>query len=126
VEDVVRFRRFDPGALRPEHLAYVLFGDGAEAHMDHHISRDPDFQHVMTLPAVPPWVSKEQLQKGVEVVFPVSSSSVRCEAPLRDATYPVTVAGAPRALSVGAAATVWFSTGNLLNAKDPCAPGNPG
>jgi hypothetical protein len=131
VDEIVRFRHFDPAAARPERLAYFLFGDGAEAHLDHTIAGEPDFQQVLTLPAVPAWASKEQLQKGVDLVFPVPAASVRCEAPLREASYPVTQAGsagAPVPLQVGAAASRWFSTGNMLNAKDPCdtsAPAHP-
>jgi hypothetical protein len=128
IDQIVRFRHFDPAAVRPERLTYVLFGDGAEAHLDHVMMQDPDFQQELTLPAVPAWASKEQLQKGVDVVLPVPSASVACDKPLKDASYAVTLvggAGAPLPLQVGAAATVWFSTGNMLNAKDPCDPGTP-
>ena len=125
VDELVRFRHFDPAAPRPSMLTYTLFGDGAEAHLDHYIAQDPDFQQVLTLPAVPAWVSKDQLRKGVEIAFPVPSApggAARCENPIKDATYPVTLDGASHPLQVGAAATRWFSTGNMLNAKDPCDP----
>jgi hypothetical protein len=122
VDEIVRFRHFDPAAPRPERLTYILFGDGAEAHLDHYVAQDPDFQQVLTLPAVPAWVSKEQLKKGVEIAFPAASASARCENPIPEATYPVTLDGASHPLQIGAAATRWFSTGNMLNAKDPCDP----
>jgi hypothetical protein len=124
VDRVIRYRAFDQDVPRPEHLTYVLFGDGAEAHLDHYIARDPDFQHLLTLPEVPTWLSKSQLRAGVEVSFvDLKSEPIGCESPLREGVYPVMFQGRPESavpLRVGPRSTIWYSTGNMLNAVDPC------
>lgn len=125
IECVVRCRHFNTDIPRPLHLTYVLFGDGKEAHLDHYIAQDPDYQHLLTLPEVPNWISVSQLQAGVDVSFVgLRSIPTPCKQPLTEDSYTVLFQGVPdteNPLSVGASATFWFSTGNMLNAKDPCA-----
>ena len=125
IDQVVRFRHFNQDIPRPQHLTYVLFGDGKEAHLDHYIAQDPDFQHLLTLPEVPTWLSTSQLQAGVDVSFiGMASVPILCTNPLTAPSYEVMFEGLPNtreSLQVGADATVWYSTGNMLNATDPCA-----
>ncbi len=127
IDDVVRCHHFNTDIPRPQHLTYVLFGDGQEVHLDHYIAQDPDYQHLLTLPEVPNWLSVSQLQAGVDVSFiDVSSTPIPCQNPLAEERYQVLFQGLPNTenpLHVGAHATVWFSTGNMLNVTDPCAPG---
>ncbi len=130
IECVVRYRHFNTDIPRPQHLTYVLFGDGKEAHLDHYIAQDPDYQHLLTLPEVPTWISVSQLQAGVDVSFvELGSTPIPCKNPLTEDEYKVLFQGLPgteNPLRVGAAATFWFSTGNMLNAVDPCASREPG
>lgn len=125
VEQVVVFRHFNQNIPRPDTLTYILFGDGREAHLSHYIARDPDYQHLLTLPQVPDWLPVDQLKAGVQVGFiGMSSLPIPCRNPLTDDSYAVMFEGledTSETLQVGSAATVWFSTGNLLNAEDPCA-----
>lgn len=124
VERVVYFRAFDRTLPRPANLSYILFGDGQEAHLDHYIAADPDFQHLLTLPAVPAWLSTSQLQAGVLVCFAQASVPIGCTPPLNPGMYTVQFQGLPDAgvpLQVGS--TFWYSTGNMLNASDPCSGG---
>ncbi|CTP84985.1 hypothetical protein [Xanthomonas graminis] len=121
VQRIVYFRAFDQNTPRPTNLAYLLFGDGRQAHLDHYIALDQDFQHLLTLPAVPTWLSVEQLQAGVLLVFPQPSVPIGCSAPLQPGTHRVLFQGLPSAsvpLQLGA--SYWYSTGNMLNAQDPC------
>jgi len=124
VDEVIYFRHFDFAFAYPELMTYILYGFGGEAHLSHYISRDPDFQHVLTLPAPPPWLSATQLQAGVYVNFiDLKHSKLPCSNPLTKPVYKVQFQGRPDtklALQVGSGATIWFSTGNLLNSKDPC------
>lgn len=126
IDLVVRCRHFNQDIPRPQHLTYVLFGDGEHAYLDHYIAQDPDFQHLLALPEVPAWVSTSQLRAGVGVSFiGIGSTPVACQNPLPNDSYQVMFEGLPdtnETLRVGAGATVWFSTGNMLNATDPCAP----
>lgn len=124
VEEVVHFRHFQFDIPRPEHLTYLLFGRSGEAHLSHYVSRDPDFQHIVTLRSAPAWISSEQLAAGVTIsLADIPSLPVPCADPLTAERYPVLVEGrrdAPTTLDLTEAATIWFSTGNLLNATDPC------
>lgn len=121
VDRVVYFRAFDENVPRPGNLTYLLFGDGQQAHLDHYIAADPDFQHLLTLPAVPNWLSTTQLQAGVAIsIVGKASTPIGCT-PLAPGTYPVLFQGLPTAaVSVSLGSTFWYSTGNMLNATDPC------
>lgn len=126
VDRVVYFRAFDQGIARPRELSYVLFGDGKEAHLDHYIAAAPDFQHLLTLPQVPAWLATTQLQAGVVIAFAgkASTPTPPCSSPIEAGSYEVLFQGLSNArvmLDVGS--TFWFSTGNGLNAQDPCLAG---
>jgi hypothetical protein len=124
VEEVVHFRHFQFDIDRPDHLTYLLFGRSGEAHLCHYVARDPDFHHIVTLGCAPDWISTEQLAAGVTIsLADVASLPVPCADPLTAQCYPVLVEGrhdAPATLDLTGAHTVWFSTGNALNATDPC------
>lgn len=126
IEAVVLFRHFNFGINRPPRLIYTLFGADGEAHMTHYIAQDPDFQHIVTLAAPPSGFSDAQLQAGIDLDFTdVSSKPILCAPPIKAAVYKTLFAGRPDApvmldLTKGTH-SIWYSTGNLLNAKDPCA-----
>jgi hypothetical protein len=124
VREVVHFRHWDFNIPRPQNLTYLLFGRGGEAHLSHYIARDPDFQHIVTLRSAPAWLSADQLAAGAEICFSgVPSLPLACADPLRKGSHRVLFQGrtdAPATLDLTGASSVWFSTGNLLNAKDPC------
>jgi hypothetical protein len=125
VDEVVYFRHFDFAFPYPELLTYILYGFGGEAHLSHYLSHDPDFQHELTLPSAPAWLTATQLQAGEHVNFiDLKQSKTPCSNPLMEPSYKVRLQGRPDTeleLQVGSEATIWFSTGNLLNAKDPCS-----
>ncbi|NTZ83332.1 hypothetical protein FCJ61_10065 [Burkholderia metallica] len=121
VERVVVYRAFDQNIPRPANLTYVLFGDGKEAHLDHYIALDPDFQHLLTLPTVPDWLDVTQLQAGVLVSFPQPSTPIGCTPPVTPGAHTVRFQGlADAAVPLTVGDTFWYSTGNSLNAVDPC------
>jgi len=124
IEEVVHFRHFDFNIPRPQYPTYLLFGRGGEAHLEHYIARDPDFQHIVTLKSVPAWLSPDQLAAGAEICIPdVRSLPVPCASPLREKSYQVLFQGrqdARATIDLNGASPIWFSTGNLLNANDPC------
>jgi hypothetical protein len=63
----------------------------------------------------------------VTISFPdIPSLPVPCRNPLTSPSYRVLFEGlsdAAATLDLTGARTIWFSTGNLLNATDPCANG---
>ena len=130
VEQVVHFCRFDPAQPRPTQLRYLLFGTAGQAHLSHYIAKDPDFQHILTLATVPTHLTADQLGASVLVDIPDQSSTpIPCSPPLT-AGASVSVVAADRSatafdLDLTGADTVWFSTGNQLNATDPCPPVGP-
>ena len=78
----------------------------------------------MTLKSAPAWLSPDQLAAGVEICLPdVPSAPVSCSSPLRGKSYRVLFQGrqdARATLDLNGASSIWYSTGNLLNANDPC------
>jgi hypothetical protein len=124
IEQIVHLRHFNFEIPRPEHLTYVLFGSGGEAHLTHYIARDPDYQHIVTLGSVPDWLSADQIAGSVELTIgSLLSTPVPCSQPLTQDGYSVLFQGwdvQQFELDMKGAASLWFSTGNMLNANDPC------
>jgi hypothetical protein len=124
VQEVVHFRHFNFNIPRPQCQTYLLFGRDGEAHLEHYIARDPDFQHIVTLKSVPAWLSPDQLAASAEICIPeIPGLPVPCAAPLTEKSYRVLFQGrqdARASIDLNGASSVWFSTGNLLNANDPC------
>jgi hypothetical protein len=130
VEQVVHFHRFDPTQPRPTQLRYLLFGTASQAHLSHYIAQDPDFQHILTLATVPTQLTADQLGASVLIDIPDRASTpIPCTPPLTaDASVSVVPADQSATafdLDLTSADTVWFSTGNMLNATDPCPPPGP-
>jgi len=131
VEQVVHFHRFDHTQPRPTQLRYLLFGTASQAHLSHYIAKDPDFQHILTLATVPTQLTPEQLGAGVLIdIADHASTPIPCTPPLTAGASISAVPAEPSAtafdLDLTGAHTVWFSTGNLLNATDPCSSVGPG
>ncbi|PJR12762.1 hypothetical protein [Sinorhizobium meliloti] len=127
IDDVVVFRHFNFGIDRPEELVYVLFGYGDEAHLANRIARDPDFQDILTLPGPPPQFSASQIEAGLELNFKsIPSQPLKCSSPLDAMVYDTRFEGredAPVKMDLTTGMHhIWYSTGNLLNERDPCAP----
>jgi hypothetical protein len=124
VENIVRYRHFDFGIAHPDEMTYIVYGRGDEAHLSHYIARETDFQHELTLPAPPPWLSASQVEAGADVsVIGMPSLPTPCANPLAQPSYHVRYQGrgdTDVVLDLGANPTAWFSTGNVLNSVDPC------
>src|SRR5262245_8709732 len=63
LKNVVHFREFDPKAIRPAKLEYILFGKGDELFLAHFITRPPDFDQVISVSATGHGFSDEDLAK---------------------------------------------------------------
>jgi hypothetical protein len=135
IENVVYYRRFDFNLERPGSLTYVLFGKGNEAHLQSYQTKQPDFDHILTLAARPAWLQAELLESGVHVNFPripsvpepaesasgqgPAGADVYCHPPIKGGTYPVRLSGDGPERPLTIAREVFFST-FPVNAKDPC------
>jgi hypothetical protein len=56
IERVVYFRHFSMSFQPPDPLTYVLFGFGDEAHMTNCQTKEPDFDHIVSLAEAPDWL----------------------------------------------------------------------
>ena len=94
VERVVYFRHFDYNFEYPKYLTYVLFGAGKEAHMQSYQTKEPDYDHILSLAKAPDWLPVEKLESVVTVSFPKEPSRpVRLKNPLTRKSYQVQYQG---------------------------------
>jgi hypothetical protein len=81
VERIVHFRPFSETMNYPSTLTYLLFGSWNEAHMVHWQSKMPDYDHMASLKAAPPWLADDMLAAGIVVDLPDIPSSARGRRP---------------------------------------------
>ena len=94
VERVVYFRHFDYNFDYPRNLTYVLFGAGKEAHMQSYQTKEPDYDHILSLTGAPDWLPSDKLESAVTVNFPkLPSRPVRLQNPLTRKKYDVQYQG---------------------------------
>jgi len=70
VEDIIYSHEFNPEAENLDNLTYLLFGRADELFMAHIITKPPDFDQVLSVNAVNPALTDEELSHGVLVFFP--------------------------------------------------------
>lgn len=132
IERIVHYRLFAVNMNHPCTLSYLMFGAGNEAHMVNWQTKEPDFDHVLSLAEAPDWLSQTQLKAGVSVDFPniprvppsPPGAVVHCINPLpKGSQQLVRYRGSSHPLPVKIGPTFWFCT-KICNANDPCAGGN--
>jgi hypothetical protein len=132
VERVVYFRHIDLNLNRPQSLSYVIFGLGSEAHLHHYLTRQPEFDHVVSLAEPPAWLPDDQLEAGVPINFPaLLENGPVCCSPLKPGSThavqycgietPMTHAHEPDEFVVTIGRELWFNT-SIVNSENPCAP----
>ena len=130
VERVVYFRHFDFNFEYPKYLTYVLFGAGKEAHMQSYQTKEPDYDHILSLQTAPAWLPADKLESGVTVSFPKEPSRpVRLKNPLTRTDYQVQYQGfweylgyrftKLHPLKLG---TTWWFSNSPLNLVQPLPP----
>ena len=126
IERVVYYRHFASSFQHPERLTYVLFGFGDEAHMTNCQTKEPDFDHIVSLAEAPEWLPPRQLESGVHVTVDDSESVPLCTNPLPRPTSAdpapecmVRYRGEGKQLPVRIGAQYWFCT-KVANETDPC------
>ena len=70
VDAVVHHRHVNLNQTGQKFEQYFLFGAGAEAHIYHSPTREPDYDHIATLVRSPAWLKPEQVESGVMVSVP--------------------------------------------------------
>lgn len=125
IERIVYYRHFDFNLNYPASLTYILFGSGGEAHLSHYQTKEPDFDHVVSLAEAPDWLPPTQLEAGVHINIPrlpnrPDGRPVYCEEPVKkDEVHEVLYSGygLPRRIKIGR--SHWFET-DIVNCEDPC------
>jgi hypothetical protein len=126
IRRIVHYRPFALNMNYPKTLTYLLFGAGDEAHMTNWQTREPDFDHVLDLAAVPAWVGERELEAGILIEIPDRPRSpdggdLPCANPLPSPGNPCVVryrgSGPRRSIDIGQ--TYWFCT-RVANANNPC------
>src|SRR5205085_8900204 len=82
VERIVFYRLFAMNMAYPKTLTYVLFGRGDEAHMTNYQTKEPDFDHILSLESVPRWLPARELEAGIVIDVPSVPEGVQCINPL--------------------------------------------
>lgn len=130
VERVVYFRHFDFSFEYPPNLTYVLFGAGKEAHMQSYQTKEPDYDHILSLNSAPAWLPGDKLESAVTVNFPkLPSRPLRHTNPITRKKYDVEYQGFWEYLGyrftklhpIELGPTWWFSL-SPLNLVPPDAP----
>jgi hypothetical protein len=87
---VVYYRPFVAHMPYPETLTYILFGNGDEAHMTNFQTKEPEFDHILSLSEAPKWLPKSLLEAGILIDIPdirtIPSSGRHCANPLPEGT----------------------------------------
>lgn len=130
VERVVYFRHFDFNFEYPKYLTYVLFGAGKEAHMQSYQTKEPDYDHILSLEKAPAWLPADKLESAVTVSFPKEPSRpVRIKNPLTRKDYKVQYQGFWEYLGFRFAqlypltlGTTWWFSNSPLNLVQPVRP----
>ena len=65
VRRIVHFREFDPRAVKPRELRYILFGGGGETFLAHWISGPPDFDQLVAVKIEGTGFTDAELAKGI-------------------------------------------------------------
>lgn len=69
VVNVVHFHEFDPNAVKPSKLEYLLFGKGAELFLAHSITKPNDFDQIISIKTPGQTFTDEDLAKGMRIEF---------------------------------------------------------
>ena len=69
VVNVVHFHEFDPNAVKPSKLEYLLFGKGSELFLAHVITKPNDFDQIISIKIPGQTFTDEDLGKGMRIEF---------------------------------------------------------
>jgi hypothetical protein len=116
VKKIVHAQKFDPAAVRPERLSYLLFGKGSELFLAHLITKPPDFDQIVMVKVADHSVTEQELNRGIIVVFPGRDNTAAQRIKEKEqALGQFQVAGIPQSLqsAVQAGTEFYFEEGEL-------------
>jgi hypothetical protein len=117
IKKVAHGRIFDPTNDKPDKLTYIVFGAGQELYLTHYVAKPPDFDQVVSVKSEGHQLTADELDRGVEVVFPdrenVAPQRIR-EGEALSGRAHVTGAHQFLDLRITAAVELYFEEGELF------------
>ncbi len=116
VVNVVHFHEFDPKAVKPSKLEYLIFGKGSEVFLAHLITKPNDFDQIISIKATDQAFTDEELKKGLHVEFSNrgNTSKERLKEKVKAVGRLHIPSGASRTVPVEVIREFYFEEGELL------------
>jgi len=115
ISRIVYARHFDYSIPYPEEMTYIIFGNEKEAFIDHYLTREEDFQNILTLSEVPDWLPVDQLAISANAgLLGMPSTPTPANPPLSTQSYKVTFQGLPQTYELKVGSNIYFDT-EILN-----------
>ncbi|MGB3674702.1 MAG: hypothetical protein WA988_09700, partial [Candidatus Nanopelagicales bacterium] len=86
IEDVIHGRKFDPAAVRPRNLDYIVFGKDSTTYLAHLLTRAPDFDQLIQVEIGHP-LSDDELRSGLRLT--VDGRADTSAARIREGSGPI-------------------------------------
>lgn len=116
VVKVVHFREFDPKAVKPSKLGYILFGKGSELFLAHFITKPNDFDQIISIKTSGQTFTDEDLGKGMRIEFSdrTNKSNERLKEKVKALGRLQIPGGAPQMVQVETVREFYFEEGELF------------
>ena len=116
VVNVVHFREFDPNAVKPSKLEYLLFGKGSELFLAHLITKPNDFDQIISIKTPGQTFTDEDLAKGMRLEFSNhgNTSKERLKENVKAVGSLHIPGGAPQTVPVETVREFYFEEGELF------------
>ena len=111
IKRIVYARHFDYTIPYPDDMTYIVFGNEKEAFIDHYLTEEDDFLHIMSLYKVPDWLSVDQLAISAHVGFiGLPSTPMPENPPLAMGSYKVAFQGLDQVYELQVGDDIFFDT----------------
>ena len=116
VVNVVHFHEFDPKAVKPATLEYLLFGKSSELFLAHLITKPNDFDQIISIKTIDQSFSDEELREGRRIVFSKRGNTAkeRLKEKAIDTGVLQIPGAAPRTVRVEVVREFYFEEGELF------------
>jgi hypothetical protein len=116
VVKVVHFREFDPKAVKPSKLEYILFGKGSELFLAHFITKPNDFDQIISIKTSGQTFTNDDLVKGMRIEFSDRSnkSNERLKEKVKALGRLQIPGGAPQMVQIETVREFYFEEGELF------------
>lgn len=116
VVNVVHFHEFDPKAVKPSKLEYLLFGKGSELFLAHLITKPNDFDQILSIKIPGQSLTDSELNSGLHVILSKRSntSKERLKEKAKDFGDLHIPGGGARTMPIEVERELYFEEGELF------------